>query len=114
MVVLNFWFIGCAPCRAEIPGLNKLVDEFDQRDVVFIAFAMDNEAPLRSFLEESPFKYKIIPAAHETIRRFNVSAYPTHIIIDQNGNIDTVRLGGGENRHEDLQPLIAALLKKSP
>ena len=114
VVVLNFWFIGCAPCRAEIPGLNKLVDEFDQRDVVFIAFATDNEAPLRSFLEESPFKYKIVPAAHETIGKFNVSAYPTHVIIDQNGNVDTVRIGGGENRHEDLQPLIAALIKKSP
>ena len=62
VVVLNFWFIGCAPCRVEIPGLNKLVDEFDQRDVEFIAFARDNEAPLRSFLEASPFKYKIIPS----------------------------------------------------
>ncbi len=114
VVVLNFWFIGCAPCRVEIPSLNKLVDEFDQRDVVFIAFARDSEAPLRSFLEESPFKYKIIPVAHETISKFNVSSYPTHIIIDQNGNVDTVLFGGGENRHEDLQPLIAALLKKSP
>ena len=114
VVVLNFWFIGCAPCRVEIPSLNKLVDEFDQRDVVFIAFATDNEAPLRSFLEESPFKYEIIPAAHETISKFNVSTYPTHIIIDQNGNVDTVLFGGGENRHEDLQPLIAALIKKSP
>ena len=42
-----------------------------------------------------------------------MSTYPTHIIIDQNGKVDTVRVGGGENRHEDLQPLIAALLKKS-
>jgi thiol-disulfide isomerase/thioredoxin len=23
-VVLNFWFIGCPPCRAEIPDLNRL------------------------------------------------------------------------------------------
>ena len=110
VVVLNFWFIGCAPCRIEIPSLNKLVDEFDQDDVVFIAFARDGEAPLRSFLEELPFKYKIIPAAADVISKFNVSTYPTHIVIDQKGNIDTVLFGGGENRHEDLQPLIKSLL----
>ena len=111
VAVLNFWFIGCAPCRIEIPSLNKLVDEFDQDDVVFIAFARDGEAPLRSFLKELPFKYKIIPAAADVISKFNVSTYPTHIVIDQKGNIDTVLFGGGENRHEDLQPLIERLLQ---
>ena len=25
VVVLNFWFLACAPCQAEIPSLNKLV-----------------------------------------------------------------------------------------
>ena len=113
VVVLNFWFIGCAPCRAEIPSLNTLVDEFDQDKVVFIAFARDSEAPLRSFLEKLPFKYKIIPSAADVIRKFNVSTYPTHIVIDQGGNIDTVLFGGGENRHEDLQPLIRRLLEKN-
>ena len=114
VVVLNFWFIGCAPCRAEIPSLNTLVDGFDQDEVEFIAFARDGEAPLRSFLEELPFKYKIIPAAMDVIRRFNVSTYPTHIVIDQKGNVDTVLFGGGENRHEDLQPLIRKLLVQTP
>jgi thiol-disulfide isomerase/thioredoxin len=38
VVVLNFWFIGCAPCIAELPALNKLVDEYKGEDVVFIAF----------------------------------------------------------------------------
>ena len=26
VVVINFWFIGCAPCISEMPALNKLVD----------------------------------------------------------------------------------------
>ena len=114
VVVLNFWFIGCAPCRAEIPSLNTLVDGFAQDEVEFIAFAKDGEVPLRSFLEELPFKYKIIPAATDVIRKFNVNTYPTHIIIDQKGNIDTVLFGGGENRHEDLHPLIRRLLLQTP
>src|SRR5258706_16453591 len=27
VVVLNFWFIDCHPCIAEVPGLNKLAAE---------------------------------------------------------------------------------------
>src|SRR5712671_5112920 len=26
------WFIGCAPCLAEMPGLNQLVSEFKGKD----------------------------------------------------------------------------------
>ncbi len=51
-MVLNFWFIGCAPCRVEMPGLNQLVSEFKGKDVVFIAFATDAAEDLQTFLKE--------------------------------------------------------------
>ena len=38
ILVLNYWFIGCLPCRKEIPKLNKIVDEYrSDSGVVFIA-----------------------------------------------------------------------------
>lgn len=38
IVVMNFWFIGCKPCVAELPALNKLVQHYKAKDIVFIAF----------------------------------------------------------------------------
>lgn len=36
ILVINFWFIGCPPCRAEIPDLNEIADQYkDNKDVVF-------------------------------------------------------------------------------
>src|SRR5262245_507685 len=32
VVVLNFWFIGCAPCQAELPALNALAIEYQKKD----------------------------------------------------------------------------------
>src|SRR5215207_201627 len=44
VIVLNFWFINCAPCRSEIPLLNALVDSFKTNDkVVFVAVALDDK-----------------------------------------------------------------------
>ena len=35
ILVLNFWFIGCTTCVAEMPDLNKLVDQYkSRRDVL--------------------------------------------------------------------------------
>ena len=61
---MNFWFINCPPCRAEIPELNKLVDSFKTNDkVVFIAVALDDKQSLETFLEQSPFNIPSLTTA---------------------------------------------------
>src|SRR5215213_2223246 len=67
VVVLNFWFTGCPPCLSEIPKLNRLVDEFKEKDVVFIAPTWDNVVALQTFLKDHPFKYEVIPNAAKMI-----------------------------------------------
>jgi thiol-disulfide isomerase/thioredoxin len=111
VVVLNFWFIGCAPCRVEIPGLNKLVEEYKSKDVVFLGFASDEEELLREFLKENPFKYEIVPRGGTAANLFGVSVYPTHIIIDKAGAVAYFLTGGSPERHEQLAPLIDNLLR---
>ena len=59
VVVINFWFVACKPCVEEIPELNELVEKYEEKDVVFLGFALDNEKRLNSFLEKTPFKYHI-------------------------------------------------------
>jgi peroxiredoxin len=110
-VVLNFWFIGCPPCRQEIPSLNTLVKEFAKKDVVFLALALDDEKDLKEFLKKSPFTYTIVPKASEVSQKYGVEGYPTHIVIDRNGMNIGQLVGGSETRHEDLRPLIQRALE---
>jgi thiol-disulfide isomerase/thioredoxin len=112
VVVLNFWFIGCAPCQVEMPGLNQVVKEFKDKDVVFIAFANDDEKALRTFLNKKEFHYNIIASAEQIAQEFGVSAYPTHVIIDRQGRIFVKIAGGDEKRSEDLRLLIARVLNE--
>lgn len=112
VVVLNFWFIGCGPCKAEMPGLNQLVADFKGQDVVFLALALDPAEDLREFLKKMAFNYEVIPDAGKLIEeQFKITAYPTHIIIDRNGAVEATMTGGSEKRHEDIRPLITRLLK---
>ncbi len=111
VVVLNFWYIGCAPCQVEMPGLNKLVEEFKPEEVVFIGFALDDESHLREFLNKTPFKYRIVAASSSIVKQYGASAYPTHVLINKQGLIEFIMIGGSPNRHEELRPLIQSLLK---
>lgn len=111
IVVLNLWFIGCSPCRKEIPKLNELVQEFSGKPVVFLAPSFDSAESLREFLKTTAFAYHIVPDAEAVInRQFNASAFPTHIVIDQNGLIEATLVGASDRRPEEVRRLILRLL----
>jgi thiol-disulfide isomerase/thioredoxin len=88
VVVLNFWFINCPPCRREIPDLNDVVDKYkDNKDVVFLAIALDQKSDLEDFLKISPYKYNIVDDGRFTAQKYNINLYPTHVVIDKQGKI---------------------------
>jgi peroxiredoxin len=110
VVVLNFWYTSCGPCRAEMPGLNQLVSEFQDKGVVFIAFALDRTAELRAFTKEVRFKYQVIPDSEKISQLYQVTSYPTHVIIGKDGQLLIVQSGGNSKRHEELRPFIERAL----
>jgi len=87
VVVLNFWFVGCPPCRKEIPELNKLVEEYkDNKDVVFIALALDDKYAIQEFIKTTPFNYHIVDGGRYIAEgKYGIHLYPTHVIVDKEG-----------------------------
>ncbi len=101
VVVLNLWFVNCPNCVEEIKLLNKLVDEYTKKDVVFIGLATNDKAKLESFLKKNPFKYNIIPKAMQTILSFGEPdkngeiniPFPMHVVVNRDGKIVVRRSG---------------------
>jgi len=88
IVLLNFWFINCAPCRIEMPDLNDLVNDFKaNKEIVFISIALDDKKSLENFLKTSSFKYKIINDGGNIAAQFGVGSYPTHVILNKEGKV---------------------------
>lgn len=123
VVVLNFWFAGCPPCRSEIPKLNALVEKYKDKDVVFIAPTTDDEYTAKKFLEKFPFRYNIVLDAGRFIRDEYTNdgdeiPFPQNLVIDKDGNLDT-KIHGGITRGskeaaqvEDVDYAIKQALKK--
>ena len=92
IVVLKCWFVNCLPCVQEMPELNALVKEYRKRkDVLFISLASDSKEKLDSFLLTHKFSYAVLPVPQTFMEGpLQVSAYPTHFIIDKTGIIKKV------------------------
>lgn len=112
VVVFNFWFTTCSPCKREIPQLNKLKSKYSEDDVVFIAVALDQEYKIEKFLRQNPFKYDIVEDGRWLASKFGVSLYPTNIIIDKNGNFQFFKSGFKTDITEAMSYKIDKLLNQ--
>jgi thiol-disulfide isomerase/thioredoxin len=118
IVVINFWFIDCHPCIAELPALNKLVEEYNGKNIEFLA--MTWETPKRiyeDFFSKYKLDFTIIPVDRNEIDKIVASGYPTTFIIDRQGIIKTAWNGGRTDEkavtgfYEKAKPIIDELLK---
>lgn len=111
ILVINFWFKGCAPCVAEMPALNKLHNEFKRRGVVFIGFANDAEKELKpGYLDSGKFLFDIVASSQSIAKKFGFDGYPTSFIVDQEGKIVKAWTGNTGSPYEIARPVIKQLL----
>lgn len=115
IIVLNFWFINCAPCRDEIPALNRLVQDYASNpDVIFVALAPDSKYELTKFLEAMPFNYQVVNDARYIIERYGIRSFPTHVVIDPSGKVYFHTTGLASNTVHWLKKSIEELLPQLP
>ena len=111
IIVLNFWFVDCSPCRKEIPELNHLVDSFKKTSkVLFYGIALDDTVRLKSFLRKMPFRYTVLANARWIAAKYNISFFPTHVVLDQEGKVYYYAIGLGKNTVNMLRRSIEQLL----
>jgi thiol-disulfide isomerase/thioredoxin len=90
VVVLNLWATWCAPCREEMPSLDRLQAQFADRGLVVLALSVDRAGPERvqQFLDEIGVKQLHVyrdPKAAAT-RAVKVPGLPATLLVDRRGN----------------------------
>ena len=85
-IFINFWFTSCAPCIKEIPDLNELAAEYENR-ARFVAITFNTEAQVEKFLEARPINFEHITNQNKALSEYGVRSYPMNILIDKNANI---------------------------
>ena len=89
LILLNFWATWCAPCKKEMPSLDKLktLDDFKNINIIPINIGGGSYKKSKEFFEE--FKIKnleiFMGSGPEFSQLFKLRGLPTTILIDKNG-----------------------------
>lgn len=95
VTVVNFWYAGCAPCRAEAPDLVEAYDEFEPQGVQFVGVnTRDQVAQATQFAEQFEIEYPSIMDSAEgrAVQRafagqVPLNAVPTTLVLDDEGRV---------------------------
>lgn len=93
IIVYNFWFTTCAPCKAEIPKLNLLREKYKDKNIQFVAIALDPEYKINEFIQKNPLNYNIIAEGRWLAEKFGINSYPTNIVVDKKGVVQFYEVG---------------------
>ena len=112
IVVLNFWFVGCAGCALEHKSLNDFGLKYrgDER-IVFLSIALNDKRTLEKYLSRSPLAADVIANAGEICEKIGVIGFPTHVILDRAGKTILWEVGGSEEAGEHLAKVVSKLLR---
>lgn len=99
-VVMNFWYAGCAPCRAEAPDLLALAAEFKDQKVQFIGVNVRDTAQTAQAFERNfgmTYPSIIDNNTGSVLLAFTgivtPQAVPTTLVIDRTGRVSARILG---------------------
>lgn len=88
-VLLNIWATWCAPCREEMPALDRLQSMFPVTEFEVIALSIDQQGaePVRRFFAENRIKVLRLYSDPTAQAAFNLGALgvPTTLLIDRAG-----------------------------
>lgn len=108
VMVLNIWFTGCGPCRAEMPELSAWKDEMP--DVMFFSSTYESAEIARPVIESRGFNW--IPLVNDTLftKYIGNNGYPLTVVIDKEGIVVMAEYGTSATQRESLKEKIRSLI----
>jgi thiol-disulfide isomerase/thioredoxin len=101
-LMVNFWATWCAPCRREIPLLNKIRMERKPQNAEIVGVAVDFKEDVAKFLTKTPLKYPLLVGEEDGLaaaEAFGMGmAFPFSVFVDSQNRILTIKIG---ELHED-------------
>lgn len=115
VVLINFWRVGCPPCREELPWLEEMHQKYKNKGLVVVGYnTCDDEEHIRGLLNENNVTYPNIYNTSEEAREVQFEKYqkkgysgvPLNYLIDRNGNVASVWYGYDRGKEKKIERLL--------
>nr|WP_236696753.1 TlpA disulfide reductase family protein [Rhodopirellula islandica] len=113
-LVLDFWATWCGPCMQAMPVIEEAVAEFDPEQVRLVAVNLQESAEdIRNTLDRIGVSPEVVLDIDGVAAgRYQANAIPQTVVIDAEGTVTRVFVGGGSKLGEQLADAIRETLGK--
>ncbi len=92
VVVINFWYPSCPPCRDEMPAFQEVFEEYQGQQVRFIGLfvpqGFDTEIEARRFVDDLGLTFDFATDVRAMVaQEYAVEYFPTTYFIDRGGRV---------------------------
>lgn len=114
VLLLNFWASWCGPCRQEMPLLNNLQQRYSKLGFNVVGVNVDKDSALANkLLKDIPVSFPVLLDNTGTVSAsYNVSAMPTTVLIDRDGNVRYLHKGYKPGYELDYEQQIKELIRE--
>jgi peroxiredoxin len=115
VVMVNFWATWCAPCRQEMPHLERLHATYRSAGFVLLGVSIDDDPKQAlAVAERLGVSFVILLDVDKAVsRRWDLRTMPSTVLIDRDGQIRHVHRGYREGHEVTYDQQIRALLKEA-
>ncbi len=112
VVVVDLWATWCPPCKAEIPFLVSLDEEFGDQGLEIVGIGLDQGGPrvLAPFVKDYGVDYTILVGTTEVARAYQASSIPTTVIIGRDGRVVARHVGYSTELGAEMKATIESLV----
>lgn len=97
-ILLNFWASWCPPCRAEMPAMQEVYEQYQAQGFIILAVnstIQDDPEQAAAFFQELGLTFPLLMDRDgAATRKYQVRSLPTSFFIDPEGIIQEVVIGG--------------------
>lgn len=117
VLMINIWATWCAPCRVEMPSIERLQQAYADKGLKVVAVSVDDpgtDAEIRSFVKQYGLTFEVLrdPKGQlgDVSRDYQTSGYPETVIVGRDGIIRKKLLGAHDWASAENRALIERLL----
>ena len=87
VLFINIWATWCAPCKEELPDIQRLYNRIDNRDIRFLLVSREHLRPLQDYAKLYNLDLPMYSAPQMTPQMFSGQYIPRTYVLDRFGQI---------------------------